>query len=164
MFLLASVAPFVVLASTVVAKPIGVRDSLLSFCLHKHIDSNTIGPKQYSGTVKRKRDNSGTSPASLVSYYANVGIGNPAKNCGSSQPRSSSVSYIPFTDSLVVSTGYANTWVENSNYDKTGSSMDTHNTMVSIVFCLAGSCSALCKPTPLLLDRAVCQRPGESIW
>jgi cathepsin E len=138
MFLLASVAPFIVLASTVVADPIVVRDSHPSLSLKKHVKSTGTGRHLVHGHQGRANShNSGLNNA-ISFYQASVGVGMPPTNCGSPQPRSSPVSYTPFTDNLVVDTGSANTWVgAGKAYVKTNTSVETYNSVVSIVFFLA---------------------------
>jgi hypothetical protein len=146
MFLLASVAPFIVLASTVVANPIVVRDSRPSYS-SLSLKKRVKPPVTDRHLVRRQKDCARCHTVRLTSeityYQAIVGVGTPPTNCGSSQPRSFPVSYTPFTDTLTVDTGSANTWVGgDKGYVTTNSSHVTTDSVVSIVFCLARACIA----------------------
>jgi cathepsin E len=136
MFFLASVAPFIVLASTVVANPIVVRDSYPSLSLKKHVKSTGTGRNLVHGHQGRANDYTASLSNTMIStFQVSVGVGTPPTNCGSSQPRSFPVSYTPFTDNLVVDTGSANTWVgADKAYVKTHTGVETYNSVVSIVF------------------------------
>jgi hypothetical protein len=140
MFLAAAV-PFIVLASTVVADPIVVRDSHRSLPLMKRVKSTGTGRHHHLlyGRQNYTTTNFTLSLGNVSTYYeVSVSIGNPPTNCESSQPRSFPVSYTPFTDNLLVDTGNPFTWVgARTKYVDTPSSMKTTNSMVSIVFCLA---------------------------
>jgi cathepsin E len=155
MFLLASVVPFIVLASTVVAGPIVVRDSRVSLPLKKRVVKSTVTGRHL---VHGRQDRTGGHNAFLTNamtyYQAIVGVGMPPTNCGSSQPRSFPVSYTPFTDTLLVDTGSSNTWVgAGKAYVKTKTSVETSNSVVSIVFCLASANQRLCFRIKLMAAR-----------
>jgi hypothetical protein len=151
MFLLASIAPFIVLASTVVANTIVVRDShpsYTSLSLKKHVNPTGTGRHLVRRQKDYTRGHSVGATNEITYYQAIVGVGTPPTNCGSSQPRSFPVSYTPFTDTLIVDTGSSNTWVgANKTYVKTKTSNETSELMVSIVFCLARTQR---KPTTML--------------
>jgi hypothetical protein len=135
MFLLVSVAPFIVLASTVVANPIVVRDSYPSLSLKKHVKSTGTGRNVVHGHQGRTNGYDSSPSKPLHCYVTTVGVGTPATNCGSPQPRSFPVSYTPFTDKLIMDTGSGNTWVgAEQEYVKTNTSVETYNSVVSIVF------------------------------
>jgi hypothetical protein len=146
MFLLASAVPCIVLASTVVAGPIVVRDSRVSLPFKKHIVTSTsIGRRLVHGRQDYTGGHNAFLANAMTYYQVIVGIGMPPANCGSSKLRSFPVSYTPFTDTLIVDTGSANTWVgAGKPYVMTETSHNTTNSMVSIVFYLASANQRLC--------------------
>jgi cathepsin E len=150
MILLISLVPFIVLANAVAADPIVVRNSYTALPLTKHARYIGNGSDLVLRDQKRPRslvrqNNAFTSESGTIArltndlnlgfYTASVGIGAPATYCGSSQLSSFPVSYTPFTDNLAVDTGSANLWVgAEKKYVRTKTSVETSNSLVSIVF------------------------------
>ena len=144
MLLVAALAPFVVLATTVAADPNAVPNSPISLPITKQINLNgTFHPSRYQkhwmNLVKgARRSTSEVTDVpltdSVASYLANIGIGDPTTFCGSRQFLPSTVSYMPILDSLVVDTGSSNTWLgANKPYKKTKTAVKTSDVFVSIV-------------------------------
>jgi cathepsin E len=153
MILLILLVPFIVLANAIATNPIVVRDSHTAFTLRKYARNIGNGRDLALRDQKRARNlirqnNSFTSENGTIvrltnnltiGYYtASVGIGTPATYCGSSQLSSFPVSHTPFTDNLAVDTGSSNLWVgAGKKYVRTDTSVETNNSVVSIVFYLA---------------------------
>jgi hypothetical protein len=149
MFLLAGLAPLVVLATGVVADSSVARDSLIRFPISKRINFNGIldfsrrDREHLSNLVKRsghQRQSSIVNKTSNIPlnntggiYVATIGVGEPATNCESCRFLPSMVSYILAQDRLIVDSGTALTWVgANNPYVETKSSVKTEDSAVSI--------------------------------
>lgn len=146
MFLIASLTYLVVLATGIVAGPTVIRDdSHISLPISRHLnhDGNLgIIQRDRSRLNNRKRSSILDEPHSLplnntgIVYSARVGIGDPPTYCECYQfsPGVSSYSYMPISDSLILDTGSANTWVgANKEYQVTSSSVKTGDFVVRIV-------------------------------
>jgi hypothetical protein len=142
MLLVAALAPFVVLATRVIAHPNALRDSLISLPITKHINSNgTSSPvlrdrKRWAKLAKD--DQQSTLEISLnhtaFSYVVNIGVGDPPTYCKSCEFLPALVSYISILDNLVVDTGSGNTWLgADKPYNKTKTSVKTSDIFVSTI-------------------------------
>jgi cathepsin E len=150
-----ALAPFVVLATRVVANPLLIRAAPAAFyslSISKHINPDgKINPVQsdsirINNLIKGNQLGSSTSndtadEVSLQdigpSYVVSIGVGTPPTNCKSCRFNvlSGMVFYmIPILDSLIVDTGSANTWVgANAPYVRTNTSVNISETVVSVM-------------------------------
>jgi cathepsin E len=145
MLLLAPLAPFVVLATRVVAGPTVDDDNLVSVPITKRISSvGTLKVVQNDNKRSRFLLKGGQQDESLIpdvplndasfAYTADIAVGDPPTLCESCQFRPRMVSYILILDQLIVDTGSSNTWVGlNKNFVKTKTSMETSSSFVSIM-------------------------------
>ena len=147
MLLVAALAPFVVLATTVVANLIAIRNSPISLPITKQINLNGtfLHPgrryqKRWTNPVTgRQRSTSEVIDVPLanfdvVNYFANIGVGDPPTYCKSCRFLPAIVSYIPILDNLIVDTGSSNTWLgANNPYNVTKTSVKTDDVFVSAV-------------------------------
>jgi cathepsin E len=176
-FLVTVLAPFVVLATRVVANPLLFRDSSIpiSLSITKQIDSNgkfnpvrtdrrrIKGLSQLDTSHLPSDDTSDGLPLdnTVANYLASIGVGNPPTNCKSCRFNvlSSMVFYmIPILDSLIVDTGSANTWVGAfAPYAKTNTSVNTSETVVSAMSCPDRWTSSNQKP----MDQGTEYSPGR---
>jgi hypothetical protein len=149
MLLVASLAPFVLLATEVVANPVVIRESGssgVSVPISKKFSNNSTTDVVKSDqarlmSFRNQSDRSAlfSTPSvslsdNVFSFIATVGIGNanPATNCESFQFPPSIVSYMPVLDKLVLDTASAITWVgANQTYKVTQSSASTPDSVVS---------------------------------
>ena len=149
MLLVASLAPFVLLATEVAANPVVTRDSSssgVSVPISKkfHDNSTTDVVKSDRARLMSFRNHSDNSALfstpsvslsdNVFSYIATVGVGsnNPPTNCESCQLPPSIVSNMHILDKLVLDTASAITWVgANQTYTVTQSSASTSDSVVS---------------------------------
>ena len=147
MLLVASLAPFVLLATEVAANPVVTRDSSgFSVPISKKFHDNSTTDVVKSDrarlmSFRNQSDNSAlfSTPSvslsdNVFSYIATVGVGsnNPPTNCESCQLPPSIVSYMHILDKLVLDTASAITWVgANQTYTVTQSSASTSDSVVS---------------------------------
>src|SRR5579863_10094577 len=149
MLLVASLAPFVVLANTVAANPTVVHDSPISLPLARYINATGAA----GDLVRRDRERARrfvkqssiltpelTSSVEVTDagnfYTASVGVGTPPTYCRSCYFGPCIISHTPFSDNLVVDTGSSITWVgAQISYVSTNTSVKTSNSVVSTAFC-----------------------------
>jgi cathepsin E len=145
MLLVAAFIPFIVLATRVAAYPNAIPSSPISLRITKQINAAGIfhpsqrDQKRWINLVKGGQQSiPEITDVPLndfaVFYSADIGVGDPPTFCGSCQFLSGMVSHMPILDSLLVDTGSSNTWLgANQPYNQTETSVNTDNSMVSIV-------------------------------
>jgi cathepsin E len=147
MLLVAILASFVVLATTVAAHSNGIPNKAISLSITSHLNFTGMNPfhpsrrdqKRWMNLVKGgRRSTSETTDVPLadycVIYSANVGVGDPPAYCKFGRFIPCIVYYMPILDNLMIDTGSSNTWLgANKAYNMTKTSVKTDDFFVSIV-------------------------------
>ena len=154
MLLVIGLAPFVVLATRVVANPLLIRESapLMSLFISKQFNPDgKNNPVQsdlirINSLIKGNQLGSSTSNDTTdelplkdigTDFVASIGVGNPpayCKSCRFNVLSGMTFYMIPILDNLIVDTGSANTWVgANAPYVRTNTSVNISETVVSVM-------------------------------
>ena len=148
MLLVAILASFVVLATTVAADSNGIPMPPISVSITRKTGNfngiTTFNPgghqKRWMNLVKGgRRSTSETTNVSLAEYFSiaysvNIGVGDPPAYCESCRFILGIVYYMPILDNLMIDTGSSNTWLgANKPYNMTKTSVKTDDVFVSIV-------------------------------
>jgi hypothetical protein len=146
MLLVASLAPFFLLATYVAAKPVVTRNypSGVPLPITRHLNFNgTLNLVQKDqARVANFANQFGLSTSSTpnlplnddgVIYATTIGVGDPPTSC-EFVDFCLAIPYMPILDNLIIDTGSSNTWVgADKPYVKTKSSVKTSDSVVSIV-------------------------------
>jgi hypothetical protein len=155
MFQTAPLTSLILLALSVKASPIVVRNTLVSLSFARQL--NATGPNglvlrdqaraKHLVSLSKAKQSDGLSADAIVgldvtnaasAYRTSVGVGSPATFCESRRPIFiiefiiDSIPYYPL-DTLIIDTGSANTWIgAGKPYVRTNTSVQTNDQVVSI--------------------------------